>query len=341
VIPLVSPVVVDVRNVNPAYWAAKRAAVLAAVYPGGFPTALVDLVEDFAMGAGGTPDESSEVMRYTVASPGGRSGGSPSYAYLFVPKVDMCGKCHVFLGGHAPNGIEEYLHTEEYRMIDALLALGWLVVGIDMPNFGPWQPAQVVVANGTTYAQTKNVQHFPTGAPTSTPTGEPSYTRLYTDHVILAVNQIVEDYGISRFSLSGHSGGGQWASMVAALDSRYRDVQILQGMDYTVAQAGNPVEWETWTEKEDAVAAQHIAHGGQKDLIAVGASFPGRSTVCHTGPSEDAGLTTEANLTEWAARVNVWLKTSTGSELEYRRKQSAGHAIAADQGIVEHLELHV
>lgn len=217
--PLVSPWSVSQWN-RPAIFAERRAAYLAMVYPSGPPISGVDAVSlnYTVQGPSPMPPVSplptgcAQIDLYTNLTPGGRSGGTPTYQLLLHPTASFNGVCLVWLNGHtAYSGVQWWLNTVycipgASVILDAL-ALGCRLLVIDMPSAG-YNPgaggnptAQVIYYAGATHVVAGEA-FDPLNLD-----GGPICTCMYVDQVIRAMNQYQADYGPpSSWWLVGHSG---------------------------------------------------------------------------------------------------------------------------------------
>jgi pimeloyl-ACP methyl ester carboxylesterase len=332
----VSPTFSDYRNANPTFWAERKAAVLAAVYPGGALETVADLVEVDWDGAV-FPAGVGRVRRLTFDTIGGRTGGSPAYVLWLEPPngVERVNKCMCYGSGH--NSTPDTCITIDLDPTDTaqasiplrMLALGWDVLIWELPNYG-LQPAQTVVADGVTYNEVKYGQHFPKalGANPNTAQNTPSVTRLYTDAPIRAINQYIASTGITPSALVGISGGGAMASYIAALEPRIPIVHILQGGN--IDSLYDYKEWETNSAADIMVATLGYAggYGAYKDMLAVAATHPGRDMWIHAATADEFNGNQRDAWIAWCQAVSAWLSASGGiGRLNFHEKATGTHGI--------------
>lgn len=313
-------------------WAAKQAAMMAAVYPGGKPTSGVDVVEPGWTGLSPLPPECASITRYTVTEPGGRNGGTVAYCHLMAPSAIPNGKFVAHLAGHGATSLH-YLLRDGSSVILRALAAGFHVLAVDLPNYG-WQPQpQVVVINGTTLTQTPSTWHAPNGM--DPPYDSPSLVRLYTDHIIRSMNQVDADYAPSSWSAVGHSGGGDTLTLLAALESRFRVVHFCQANGYVEQYPiGGSFNYESWG-LNDIYA---VVRGSYKDVAVACSAFPGRTAVLHSADADEYGGDQSPLWLSWIGEVQPWLRSIPGASISYRHWDS-GHNFQSPQAawIVAHL----
>lgn len=335
-----NPVLYDAR-MSASYWTGKRAAALAAIYPSGVPATYPDTT---------TPnwDQTpmwvkplaglASVTRYTVTNAGGRSGGTPIYAHLLLPSAPFAGRCLVFHAGHGDDtqlhggwSSLDYVASDGSSVILRMLARGWLVLAVDLPNYGLQPLPQAAVINGALVAQ--NEWFFHTPRLSAEPFDAPSITRLYTDHVIIAMNRVSADYPGIGFDLLGHSGGGAAMAMLATVESRFRQVHLCQGGRMWYVESGEPFDWEGYTANDVMTATQNGAGGGYHDEVAVGATFPNRLTVVHAADADEYYGDDHSAWFDWITSVAPWIvgATNATSTLYFHRKLTGAHAIDAPQ----------
>ena len=217
-------------------------------------------------------------------SPGGRSGAtaSPAYADLAIPTAAAVGKCMVFLGGHGSGESEAwwkttYCASDGSSIIRRMLARGWHVLCVDMPDYGVQPQPQIVYSAGSPVSYTAENSHAYSALFSD---GGPNPNRLFLDHIRLAMNQIASSFALS-FSLVGHSGGANVAAMLACVDARFRVVHLLQAGSFNGA--GSSSDVEAWSGNNAIIAA-----GGYiSNAALVGAAFSGRATIIHTSPNDE------------------------------------------------------
>lgn len=327
-----------VRYNTPSYWTAGRAAIMAAVYPDGALTSLVDVVEPEWAGIS-LPSGCASITRYTVTEPGGRSGGSGAYVHRLNPTAAALEKCVIFCAGHVTAWNVEYCSSTDGNIIPALLAAGYHVLAVDLPNFG-LQPLQAVVINGSLRTMGgKNLYHQPDQL--AGPWSGPSLVRLYTDHIIRAMNQITEDLGISIFGLLGHSGGASTAAMVACTDVRPSVVHFIQSTGYvTTPASGVQYEYETWSGND----VQTAVHGNANEQKAFAMAVPGRRTVQHFADADEFSGDQHLLWQQWVEQLTTWIgNAAAGTNVAGYRKTTGAHNIDATQTawIVAHLQAHL
>jgi hypothetical protein len=249
--------------------------------------------------------------------------------------VALANKCLVYYSGHNSGGNNwitvdcDPTDTAQASLPLRMLAQGWHILMCELPNYG-LQPAQVVVADGTTYYEVHQTYHFPNilGRTPTDPENTPSITRLYTDAPIRAMNQFAQDYGYVPSCLFGISGGGATAAYLAAVEPRLTSIQVAQGGTYALAYSWS--DWETTVVSDVMRGAQ----GVYKDLLAVDASFPGRDMHFHTADADEFMDPTGAdiqNWIEWTHIASAWLTGSGLPPLVHHRKTTGGHGVDATQ----------
>ena len=272
---------------SPIYWAFRRAQLLASIYPSG---ALATLPDSSTTTVTYTlPPGCDHVKRHIIADPGGRGGATETAAYadLAVPTAAPVNKCMIFLGGHGVGELESwwqqtpapsaYCNSDGSSIILRMLADGWHVLCVDLPNYGIQPQPQIVYSAGSPVSYTHETSH-PYSALFSD--GGPSPNRLFLDHIVRAMNQITVTYGISHFGLVGHSGGANVAAMLAAVDSRFSAVHLLAPGTFNGANSSSDIEG--WAGNPAIVAAGgHIV-----DMVRVAAAVPRRKTVVHLSASD-------------------------------------------------------
>lgn len=321
------------RFASSATWASGLSDALAAIYPSGVLASLADVVEN--EWAGVTPPSGcASITRHTISEPGGRAGGSVVYSHVLLPDAVARGQCVVVLPGHSP-WLDDYCSANQGNLIPLLLAAGYHVLAVDMPNYG-LQPLQAVVINGTLSTMgSKNSQHAPSAFGVGPYTG-PALVRLYTDHIIRSMNQVTDDLGITDFALVGHSGGGATASLLAPIESRFSVVHLLQGGTNSDAITGVWTEWELYDRNELNTALR----GGYKIAAAFSAAFPGRLTVLHSADADEYFLDQHIAWATWTENMRMWFGLAGIAALtEYHRKTTGTHNIDATQAayVVNHL----
>jgi pimeloyl-ACP methyl ester carboxylesterase len=332
VIALAPETIVDPRNTGEAYWSAKRAAMLASVYPSGLPAALPDVTTTNWAGHG-KPTECASITRYETTSPGGRSGGTSAYVHRLNPVAAPVAKCLVFHTGHGTHDAsgwwQNFCASDGSSIIRLMLAEGWTVLAVDLPNYGDQPTPQIAVVNGATVTQTSYLFHAPRLS--TWPIDAPTPTRLYTDHVIAAMNAVAVETPSTRFALAGHSGGGNVAALLAGLDSRYVQVHHLQSHDYTTEPSGQYTDWEGYSSSELGLAASRRSITALRlDLMAATACFPGRTSYVHFADNDGDYGDHHAEWIEWIAQMRPWAK-NVGAELIGYRKTTGVHDIDATQ----------
>jgi pimeloyl-ACP methyl ester carboxylesterase len=197
-----------------------------------------------------------------------------------------------------------------------------------MPGLGDQPNPQVVVFNGSPVTPSP-VHAYATGFSD----GGPSPNQIYLNHIIKTLNQITASYGITRFSLVGHSGGANVAAMLAAMDSRLKNVQLLQGGWY---QATNPdTDVETWIYNPAVELASFATTPAIHWMYTTAASMPHRMTVVHSSPTDpqyDFGEGAAAEFEhwkEWGTRVQEYF--SNWASVTTRKKTGPGHGPDPDQ----------
>lgn len=356
--PVVSPYIADARNNNPDFWAAKRMAVLAAVYPDGALTGFPDVIEENwgATAVPGVIDTEfgdieipglASITRYTLTNSGGRSGGTPSYCHFLIPMATPVNKCLLFHAGH---GTAEsawhgwsgtaYIGDISYSFILRMLARGWHVLAVDLPNYGLQPKPQTAVVNGSLSTQTNYYHHVPRGI--AGPYDAPSITRLYTDHTILAMNQIDADHPGIKWALAGHSGGAAVGAILSALDSRFLAFHSVQ------SSAANPNSsygtsdcWEGYAETDIGIAAHFGKVNNLPDIVRVGSSFPSRKTVMHVADADYGDLgypEEERKFHEWVTNTGCWWQ-DVGSSMIYYHKTEGDHW--PDEAQAAYIEAHL
>ena len=314
-----------------AYLNARLTAALAAVYPGGALTSLVDTVEPAWAGVA-APSGCASITRYTVTNPGGRSGGTAIYAHLLNPSAAALGKCVVWNAGHV-GWWDTYCTSTEANVIPQLLAAGYHVLAVDMPNYG-LQPQQAVVLNGSLVTMPSHASgHIPGTVPP--PWDTPSLVRLYTDHIVRGMNQITHDLGITTFALIGHSGGGCAATLLAPLESRFKIVHLLQGSPYATEPSHDSSDYESYGLNDCWYGLVAMTYQGAATYSAMGT---GRLLVLH-----DDGYFVGDQSALWMAwqdRSNIWYAMSgVGGNVTFRQKLSVTHSI--DQPQVDFILAHL
>lgn len=325
---------------NQTYWTGRRNRVKAIIYPSGPLTTLPDssVSDPFDLLPG-----CAQSIRHVIDAPGGRTGGTALYTTLLIPSATPVGRCFIFMAGHhnETSWRTSYAITDGSSSILRMLARGWHVLAMDMPGLGEQPRPQSVVIGGS--ATTPDPVHAYAAAFSD---GGPDPNRIFTDHVVRTMNQITATYGITRFALAGHSGSGNTAGLLAAVDDRFECVHLMSGGWYsetfTIAQCiegynNNP-----------AIAAASIGNSHALHWVyTVSAALAGRSTVVHSSPTDsqynyvgDGGAREFAYWQAWAPRVQQYL----GSWATASLYQKAGdHAPDADQGafIENHLLTHM
>ena len=315
-VPLVSPWQKTRWNADAVGWAAMRAILLGYAYPAGFPTTLVDTIETaqttFTTSIPTTPSLDGitiNVDRYTIAAPGGRSGGTPLYAWLVPPIVPAVGKLFVWLAGHIT-------HSSSWKIsyggtISRALALGYHVLAIDMPDHGLQpNPQQIVIAGTLTTVVGHNYAALDSD-------GGPPSVRMFADNIIRATNQAIHDLAPTDLFLGGHSGGGWSAYLIGALDGRFSHVYPAQGGVPICTQTTPTFPATDW--EQDWISPLYAIAGGDVGwLLSLAASWPGRRLYCGSAdPDSEFPTCSYAQLTEYHERLNELLgrTTSRGTAL--------------------------
>jgi pimeloyl-ACP methyl ester carboxylesterase len=325
-----------------SYWATGKAAIMAAVYPDGLPTTAVDTVADDWTGVDPLPAGCKSITNYTVTEPGGRADGSSANAQLLHPEATPLDECVVFSAGHADWTVA-YAGAMESHVVEVLLDAGFPVLIFDMPNYG-LQPEQKVLINGAIRIRSgKNSYHLP--ADTPAPWDGPSMVRLYTDHVIRAMNTVTRDLGITRFAFVGHSGGGATGSLLCPLEPRFRVVHLMSGGAFTWGPTYSYViDYETWSGNDVCLA---VGGGATyKELCLFSAAFDGRVTVVHVCAEDPYFGPGTAGHKEYLDATRGWIEGNfPGAKISYYEKtdHTSGvdpyHSITTSQAayVVQHL----
>lgn len=342
-VPAVSAYLIDARHSNPTYWAAKREACLAAVYP---TTPALEVTKEMWTHARLADVPLSASWRYVCAEPGGRSGGSVAYVHRLDPITPAASpRCLVFHAGHGYNDPvyggwsgSLYMGDDGSSVVRRMLSRGWYVLAVDLPNYGLQPLPQSAIINGALVTQTAWSSHAPKGS--VAPFGGPSITRLYTDHVLAAMDAMAAELPGMRFALVGHSGGGAAAQLLAGVDDRFVQVHLLQSMTASPSYVGSADEWEYYVGSDIRAAAQYVpGQGGSHDLTEVAATVPGRTVYVHAGDADEYEGDQHVYWSEFCANRNAWVSTaSAGSSLRFVR-WSSGHNPTAPQAAFVEAEL--
>lgn len=317
---------IDPRS-SAGYLTLMRARALASVYPGGFPTFLPDTVDVGWTGDGSFAHEG--VSGYTctrlgVTNPGGRTGGTPSYAFVTYPAVAWNGKAVMFNCGHDGTGWFALYETESScHLLSGMLAAGYVVVMTELPNYGS-QPTQVTVINGITLTSPKNNHFSPTGI--DPPYDPPSTMRLHFDLPIAAANWVWANVAPTKFAIAGHSGGAGTDSYLSCLDSRFCLLQMINpGWEWQgITSPQNPFED---IHNELYAAATNCTMG---DLALVAAAVQGRTTIIYTSTLDSQIVPYQGpNWAAQIARVNPWLAANFGASMSLYESIGEEHDITA------------
>jgi len=270
------------------------------------------------------PTGCASITKLSFNSPGGRSGGTPATAHVCVPTAAPIRKALVFLGGHSVTGWNVfYCNADGSSVILRMLARGWHVICVDMPNYGI-QDTQRVVVNGTpaTMAQ-HHTWHIPYGL--TPPFDGPPMLRLFLDHIIQTTTWALSNV-CNTVCLAGVSGGGATANLLGAIDDRFRVVELMQFGNPTIG-AGSVGDQESWTANDLMVAATNKTLA---ELAVITAAVTGRRTVLQTADSDeylgDIHLNWESVVANWAPQI---LAEFGGVLTSYHR--AGAHSIDATQ----------
>ena len=308
-----------------AQWASARAACAAVIYPEGLPSGDVDDVTPGWTDATMPEHWSawcSSVDRWTVAAPGGRSGGTPVYLYHCHPVATRVHKCMLFLCGHEQPPVywtTNYVDNDGSSLIGAFLLAGWDVVIADMPARGFNPAVQQIVIGGV--LTTVNIHAY---APLDADSG-PSAYRMFTEHLVLATNRILATMAPTQFVIAGHSGGAQTVPIIGVVDSRASIIVAMEGSlpqsamiyPFTDAPSANLYgainEYESYTAGPLFLAAPQADYGA---LTAMAAAVPGRTTlVCCSLYDSNFTLGSVAALRSYYARLAACLPASCALRL--------------------------
>lgn len=194
--------------------AALRAAATAVLYPGGLLTTGADATDDVTASRT-LPTGCAAVKRYTFNNNGGRAGGTPMYAEVLEPE-DPIGVVMLFCDGHRLSPYDTDVDEHLPILADAMAA-GIHVIVQEMPQYGRNPDPATVVIDGVPVGLSAHVYPAQDSGPT--------YSRLYTDPPLRAINQVAIDYPGSRLVATvGMSGGGtpsRYVQMLLSVPRRY------------------------------------------------------------------------------------------------------------------------
>jgi pimeloyl-ACP methyl ester carboxylesterase len=223
--PLVSPWKNNSFGDGSIDWAAYQAAIISAVYPSGVIATGADTVEDpFTLA--NTPAEASKVIRYTVADPGGRSGGSPLYTWRLPPVAARTGELLIFNCGHLADAWTSsyYCAADGTSIIRRALAAGMDVLVTNPPAYGLQPDPQVI--NIVDAGPTEVSGHAYSAVMSD---GGPNFLRIFSDVVIRSLTTAIAALHPTKIYMVGHSGGGWLSALLGVLDSRLDVTACLQG----------------------------------------------------------------------------------------------------------------
>jgi pimeloyl-ACP methyl ester carboxylesterase len=293
------------------YWLGMRAAVAATVYPSVIPSKTPTV----SASPVAPPTGASSVVRLAFSDPGGRTGGTEARADWCLPSAARISRVVLFAGGH----IQGSSWYDYYCLLDgssiplALLAAGCDVIMLDMPAYGINPQPQIVVINGG-----------PVSVPYSHPYGDtvtdggPSGNRLFTDPAVWALSYVLSQVG-GRAHLVGHSGGAATGAIIAACDSRYDIVHLMQS-GYSDG-VGSPNEFEYWSMNPAAQATPNKAWVG---IFRASTAVQGRRSVQWYAPQDDYDPGKTAYWRGVIDRDSVWLpRCVSGASVSLQLKTDA------------------
>lgn len=151
------------------------------------------------------------VDRFRMDNIGERA--TTSYFEWLTPRAAENGRILICHTGH-----EAYWHdyAPMRAMVDAALAEGYCIVGINMPGLDPWDSSNDVVTIAGVPTEITTLHNY---AACETDGGT-SGTCRFVEPVVIAINQALAERPGYVVCMVGHSGGGWTTEYASAVDSR-------------------------------------------------------------------------------------------------------------------------
>jgi pimeloyl-ACP methyl ester carboxylesterase len=315
---------IDPSNDPAGFWLGLRSAVAATIYPDGIPTKAATI----SVSPVEPPTGASSVVRMAFADPGGRTGGTEARADWVSPIAARCGRIVTFVCGHNFGGSWPdtiYCDDDGSSIPLRLLADGCDVIMLDMPAYGINPIPQVVVIDGEAVEVTSSHPYGDTVTD-----GGPSGNRLFTDPAIWTLDYVLSQVS-GRTHLVGHSGGAASGAIIAACDTRYDTVVLMQsGFSFS---AGSPNEFEMWSVNPAAQATPNKSWAG---IVRASTAVQNRRSVFWYAPQDEYDPNQTAYWRGVFDRDSVWLPrcvsgASVSLQLKTDAEDGSYHSITPSQ----------